>query len=119
MNQAAFKKNIQSLFKQQEKLLTRRNRKAAGGNGIYDRYEYPVLTAAHAPLIWRYDFNPKTNPYLMERMFINTTFNAGAIFHEGKYLVVARVEGAISSRSSPSLRAPTASIIFIFGTIPS
>ena len=94
MNQAAFKKSIQNLFKQQEKLLARRNHKAADGNRIYDRYEHPVVTAAHAPLIWRYDFNPKTNPYLMERMFINTTFNAGAIFHEGKYLVVARVEGA-------------------------
>ncbi len=94
MKQAAFKKSIQSLFKRQEKLLSRRNRKAADGNGIYDRYDYPVLTAAHAPLIWRYDLDPKTNPYLMERMFINTTFNAGAIFHEGKYLVVARVEGA-------------------------
>jgi 4-O-beta-D-mannosyl-D-glucose phosphorylase len=94
MNNAAFKKSIQGLFKQQEKLLTRRNRKAAGGNGIYDRYENPVLTAAHAPLLWRYDFDPKTNPFLMERMFINTTFNAGAIFHEGNYLVVARVEGA-------------------------
>src|ERR1039458_6933259 len=94
MNQAAFKKSIQNLFKQQEKLLARRNRKAANGNGIYDRYEYPVLTAAHAPLIWRYDFNPKPNPYLIERLFINPTFNAGAIFHEGKYLVVAGVEGA-------------------------
>jgi len=94
MNQAAYKKSVQELFKQQEKLLVRRNRKSAGGNGIFDRYEYPVLTAAHAPLIWRYDFNQKTNPFLLERMFVNTTFNAGAIFHNGKYLVVARVEGA-------------------------
>jgi hypothetical protein len=59
MKQAAFKKSIQSLFKRQEKLLSRRNRKAADGNGIYDRYDYPVLTAAHAPLIWRYDLNPR------------------------------------------------------------
>ena len=48
MNQAAFKKGVQALFKQQEKLLIRRNRKQAGGNGIFDRYEYPVLSAAHA-----------------------------------------------------------------------
>src|ERR1035438_2886176 len=94
MNRASFKKSVKDLFKQQEKLLARRNRKAAGGNGIYDRYEFPVLTAAHAPLTWRYDLDQKTNPFLMERMGINATFNAGAILHQGKFLVVARVEGA-------------------------
>jgi 4-O-beta-D-mannosyl-D-glucose phosphorylase len=94
MNQASFKKSVQNLFKQQEKLLTLRNSKLSGGNGIYDRYEFPVLTAAHAPIAWRYDLNQKTNPFLMERMGINAAFNAGAILHKGKFLVVARVEGA-------------------------
>jgi len=94
MNRAAFKKGVQDLFKQQEKLLTRRNRKSPGGNGVFDRYELPVLTAAHAPITWRYDLDQKSNPFLMERMGINAAFNAGAILHEGKYLVVARVEGA-------------------------
>jgi 4-O-beta-D-mannosyl-D-glucose phosphorylase len=94
MNQAAFKKGVQTLFKQQEKLLAQRNRKSAGGNGIFDRYENPVLTAAHAPVLWRYDLDPKTNPLLLERMGINAAFNAGAILHEGKFAVVARVEGA-------------------------
>jgi 4-O-beta-D-mannosyl-D-glucose phosphorylase len=94
MNQAAFKKGVQELFKQQEKLLNRRNRKSSGGNGIYDRYELPVLTAAHAPILWRYDLDQKTNPFLMERMGINAAFNAGAIFHDGMFVVVARVEGA-------------------------
>ena len=94
MNRATFKKSVQELFKQQEKLLARRNRKLPGGNGIYDRYEFPVLTAAHAPITWRYDLDQKTNPFLMERMGINATFNAGAILHQGKFLVVARVEGA-------------------------
>ena len=94
MNRAAFKKSVQGLFKQQEKLLARRNRKSPGGNGIFDRYELPVLTAAHAPISWRYDLDQKTNPFLMERMGINAAFNAGAILHEGKFLVVARVEGA-------------------------
>jgi 4-O-beta-D-mannosyl-D-glucose phosphorylase len=93
MNREAFKKGVQELFKQQEKLLTRRNHKLLGGNGIYDRYEFPVLTAAHAPITWRYDLDQKTNPFLMERMGINAAFNAGAILHEGKFLVVARVEG--------------------------
>jgi len=94
MNRAAFKKSVQELFKQQEKLLTRRNSKSAGGNGIFDRYELPVLTAAHAPITWRYDLDQKTNPFLMERMGINAVFNAGAILHKDKFLVVARVEGA-------------------------
>jgi 4-O-beta-D-mannosyl-D-glucose phosphorylase len=63
------------------------------GNGIYTRYQQPVLTAAHAPLTWRYDLNPATNPFLMERIGINAAFNAGAIKWQGRYLVAARVEG--------------------------
>ena len=94
MKQAAFKKGVQQLLKQQQKLLSRRNRKLPGGNGIYERYAFPVLTAAHAPITWRYDLNQKTNPFLMERIGINAAFNAGAILHENGFLVVARVEGA-------------------------
>jgi len=94
MSQAAFKKSVQALFKQQEKLLARRNRMLSGGNGIYERYQFPVLTAAHAPILWRYDFDRKTNPLLLERIGVNATFNAGALLHDGKFLVVARVEGA-------------------------
>ena len=93
MNQAEFKKSVQSLFKDQERLLNQRNRKAPGGNGVYDRYEFPVLTAGHAPIAWRYDLDRKTNPLLLERIAVNAAFNAGAILHKGKYLVVARVEG--------------------------
>jgi 4-O-beta-D-mannosyl-D-glucose phosphorylase len=93
MTEAQFKKAVQNLFKQQEKLLAQRNRIAPGGNGVYDRYKNPVLTAAHAPILWRYDLNQKTNPFLMERIGINCAFNAGAILHEGKFLVAARVEG--------------------------
>ena len=94
MNQQEFAKQVQSLFKKQDRLLAQRNSKVSGGNGIYDRWEFPVLTAAHAPIHWRYDLDRKTNPMLLERMGINATFNAGAILHDGKYLVVARVEGA-------------------------
>jgi 4-O-beta-D-mannosyl-D-glucose phosphorylase len=94
MTEAEFKKCVQRLFKQQEKLLARRNRKSSGSNGIFDRYEFPVLTAAHAPIPWRYDLNRKSNPFLLERMGVNAVFNAGAILHEGKFLLVARVEGA-------------------------
>jgi 4-O-beta-D-mannosyl-D-glucose phosphorylase len=90
MNQATFRKSVQDLFKQQEKLLARRNRKLPGGNGIYNRYEFPVLTAAHAPIAWRYDLDRKTNPFLLERMGINAAFNAGALLHENRFLVAAR-----------------------------
>ena len=94
MKQADFKKRVQALFKNQEKLMTRHNRKSPGGNGVYDRYEFPILTAAHAPITWRYDLDRKTNPLLLERIAVNAVFNAGALMHEGKFLVVARVEGA-------------------------
>jgi 4-O-beta-D-mannosyl-D-glucose phosphorylase len=74
-------------------LLTRANQPQRLGNGIFDRYKYPVLTAQQAPISWRYDLNPATNPFLMERLGINAVFNAGAIKLDGRYLLVARVEG--------------------------
>ena len=77
---------------QHEALLTQKNTPIEG-NGIVCRYENPVLTAAHAPLVWRYDFNPATNPYFMERLGVNATLNSGAIFLNGKYHLVVRVEG--------------------------
>ena len=77
----------------QEKLLSRKNIKSDFYNGIYDRYEYPVLTREHIPLTWRYDLNPETNPYFMERLGINAVMNSGAIELNGKYYLVARIEG--------------------------
>ncbi len=74
-------------------LIGRPNAPQGLGNGVYQRYGNPVVTAAHVPLEWRYDLNPQTNPYVMERMGINATFNAGAMLWNGKYLVVVRVEG--------------------------
>ncbi|HYA63418.1 MAG TPA: glycosidase [Candidatus Sulfotelmatobacter sp.] len=94
MSEASFQKKMQELFRQHEKLITRKNVKVKGGNGVYERYANPVLTAEHTPLFWRYDFEYKSNPHLLERMGINATFNAGAIEYEGKFLVFARVEGA-------------------------
>jgi 4-O-beta-D-mannosyl-D-glucose phosphorylase len=89
-----FEKRLQALKKVHKELVDRRNEKEKLGNGVYDRYIQPVLTAAHAPIFWRYDLDPKTNPYLMERFGINATFNAGAIKLSEKYYLVARVEGA-------------------------
>ena len=77
----------------QEKLLSRKNVKSDFYNGVYDRYEYPVLTREHIPLTWRYDLNPETNPYFMERLGINAVMNSGAIELNGKYYLVARIDG--------------------------
>ena len=88
-----FKIRLGKLTADHEELITRTNRKVTTGNGIFERYEYPVLTAAHTPLSWRYDLNPDTNPNLMERFGINAAFNAGAMKLDGKYLLAVRVEG--------------------------
>lgn len=82
------------MFADQELLLSAKNEKIAGGNGIFDRYKNPILTAAHAPIIWRYDLDEEANPYLMERIGINATMNSGAIKWKGRYILVVRVEGA-------------------------
>ena len=75
------------------KLIERKNVKKSTYNGIYDRYEYPVLTREHIPLTWRYDLNPETNPYFMERLGVNAVMNSGAIELNGKFYLVARIEG--------------------------
>ncbi|MGO8788822.1 MAG: glycosidase [Terriglobia bacterium] len=93
MERAEFKKRLREIEKRHHKLVTRKNRRVSTDNGVFDRYAYPVLTAEHTPLFWRYDFDPKTNPYLMERLGINSTYNAGAVEFKGKIVVVARVEG--------------------------
>jgi 4-O-beta-D-mannosyl-D-glucose phosphorylase len=88
-----FTSRLAGLKEEHEALITRSNKKIKPGNGIFERYEYPVLTGAHAPLTWRYDLNPATNPFLMERFGINAAFNAGAMKFEGKYILAVRVEG--------------------------
>ena len=88
-----FNNALKSLKANHEEFLSRKNEKVLNGNGIYDRYVNPIITAEHAPVHWRYDFNPETNPYLMERIGVNATLNAGAIKWNGKYLLVVRVEG--------------------------
>lgn len=77
----------------QDQLLSRKNKKTDFYNGIYDRWEFPVLTREHAPVEWCYDLNPETNPYFQERLGINAAFNSGAIKLNGKYYLVVRMEG--------------------------
>ncbi|MBL7707903.1 MAG: glycosidase [Chitinophagaceae bacterium] len=89
-----FYRRLEKIEQTYEKLLKRRNEKAEDGNGIFDRYKFPVLTADHTPLVWRYDLNIESNPHLMQRFGINAVLNAGAIKWNDKYIVVARVEGA-------------------------
>ncbi|KAA9357634.1 glycoside hydrolase family 130 protein [Larkinella humicola] len=90
----AFQERLETLEEGHFELISRPNEKLKPGNGLFDRYQHPVLTARHTPLFWRYDLNPATNPYLMERFGINATFNAGAIRLDGRYLLVVRVESS-------------------------
>jgi 4-O-beta-D-mannosyl-D-glucose phosphorylase len=87
-----FFERLTAMEKRHGSLLEMPNEKTEAGNGIFDRYKFPVLTAQHTPLFWRYDLNIKTNPFLMERFGINAVLNPGAIKHNDKFLLVARVE---------------------------
>jgi len=89
-----FFERLAELEKKQESLFQRNNEKLSADNGVINRYKYPVLTAEHTPLFWRYDLNPNSNPFLMERIGINAVLNAGAIKWNDKYIMVARVEAA-------------------------
>ena len=89
----SFKKRLRKLEKKYSEKILLKNKVKESSNGIYQRYQNPVLTADHIPLNWRYDLNEKFNPHLIERICINAVFNAGAIKFNGKYLLIARVEG--------------------------
>ncbi|MBQ8452172.1 MAG: glycosidase [Prevotella sp.] len=89
-----FNEKVKQLRQRHGELVIRRNVAAEGGNGIYEKYRYPILTAEHTPLEWRYDFCEQDNPFLMQRIMVNAVLNAGAIKLDGRYLLVCRVEGA-------------------------
>jgi 4-O-beta-D-mannosyl-D-glucose phosphorylase len=93
MKEITFNKKLNQLRQQHQKLLRRPNPKQKSGNGIFDRYQFPVLTAEHTPLFWRYDFDPASNPRLMTRLGINSAFNVGAMEWRGNIVLMARVEG--------------------------
>ncbi|AFK87330.1 MULTISPECIES: glycoside hydrolase family 130 protein [Thermoanaerobacterium] len=88
-----FKDRYKLELRKYEDLINRKNEKTEDYNGIFDRYKYPVLTREHTPLFWRYDLDERTNPYFMERLGVNAVFNPGAIELDGKFYLVARVEG--------------------------
>ena len=89
-----YQEKVQALRQRHEALLQRKNQVMEGGNGIYEKYVYPILTAEHTPLEWKYDFNEQDNPFLMQRIMMNAVLNAGAIKLDGRYLLICRVEGA-------------------------
>jgi len=88
-----FEERLEKLKKEHEKLIQKKNKPCKNHNGIYQRYNRPVVTAAHAPLHWRFDLNKETNPLLLERIGVNAAFNAGAMKWKGKYLLMLRMEG--------------------------
>lgn len=88
-----FKQRLHALQQQHETLLQRQNTPLEDTNGIVRRYTFPVVTNGHIPLEWRYDLNPATNPFCLERIGVNACMNSGAIKWNGKYLLMVRVEG--------------------------
>lgn len=95
MDKKLFEKRLHMLMDQHDTLIKRKNEiDPEWSNGLFERYRHPVLTAAHTPLFWRYDLNPASNPYLIERLAINAVFNPGAIEFKGKICLMCRVEGA-------------------------
>lgn len=88
-----FQTRLKSLLEAHHALVSQKNTSVAESNGIYQRWQNPVLTAGHTPIFWRYDLNERTNPFLLERLGINATFNSGALYLNGRYFLVARVEG--------------------------
>ena len=113
-----FELRLRELQTQHRSLIERANKPAEPHNGVYRRWENPILTADHVPLAWRYDLNPSTNPFLMERIGVNATFNSGAIYREGKYLLVVRVEGVDRKSFFAVAESPTGVDHFSFWDYP-
>jgi 4-O-beta-D-mannosyl-D-glucose phosphorylase len=118
MTHEQFNERVRKLLAEYEALIGRPNRIAEGGNGVFDRYKYPVLTAEHTPVFWRYDMDYQTNPHLMERLGINSTFNPGAIELDGKIYLAARVEGTDRKSFFAIAESPTGIDRFRFWDYP-
>lgn len=89
-----FNERLNLLQREHARLVKRENEPVLPGNGIYSKWKYPVVTAGHVPLNWKYDLNPQTNPFLMERLGVNAAMNTGAIEFNGKICLMLRMEGA-------------------------
>lgn len=114
-----YKELLNDLTKRHDDLISRRNKiNEKWYNGIFDRYENPVLTNEHIPLEWRYDLNEETNPYLLERIGVNAVFNSGAVYLDGKYVLVARVEGYDRKSFFAVARSDNGTDNFVFDKYP-
>lgn len=114
-----YKELLNDLTKRHDDLISRRNKiNDKWYNGIFDRYENPVLTNEHIPLEWRYDLNEETNPYLLERIGVNAVFNSGAVYLDGKYVLVARVEGYDRKSFFAVARSDNGTDNFVFDKYP-
>jgi len=118
MNKAEFDRKLAKLMERHHQLIRRKNEPVEDGNGVFERWRYPVLTADHTPIFWRYDLDHETNPHLMERMGINSVFNAGAIEFNGKILLIARVEGVDRKSFFAVAESPTGVDQFVFWDYP-
>ncbi len=92
MTRSEFAGKVKALFNEHDKLISRKN-EPSSGNGIYVRYKYPVVTAEHIPVFWKYDLDYNSNPHLLERLGVNGSFNSGAMLFQGKYILMTRTEG--------------------------
>src|SRR5512145_488507 len=88
-----FDKALRRRIEEHTELVELKNRRVRDASGVYERWKNPVLTAAHAPLVWRYDLDRRRNPFLLERLGVNAVAGAGAIERNGRICLVARVEG--------------------------
>jgi len=93
LSKQTFQHKLSHLQSESENLITLKNQPSKKYNGIFQRWENPIITRDHIPLNWRYDLNEQTNPMLLERIGVNATLNSGAMMFEGKYVIVVRVEG--------------------------
>lgn len=116
--QARFEERLRLLEEHFSALTLRQNAPVQPGNGIFSRWVHPVITPEHIPLSWRYDLDPASNPFLMERLGINATFNAGATLWEGRYLVMVRVEGHDRKSFFAIAESPTGVDQFQFRDFP-
>jgi len=116
--QVRFEERLRLLEEHYAVLTSQRNEPVQPGNGIFSRWVHPVITPEHIPLNWRYDLDPVSNPFLMERLGINATFNAGATLWQGKYLVMVRVEGYDRKSFFAIAESPTGVDNFQFRDFP-
>jgi len=89
----SYDKRLDQLKNDYQEIISKSNAIVSSNNGVYSRWQRPIITTAHIPYFWKYNLDKAANPLLVETMGINATFNAGAIFHDNKYILCVRVEG--------------------------